>query len=163
VAIIEWTLTGPFGGNTAADFERAEFPERPRGEWPATWDWGKRTFSAIITAPELTWIDFGRWYRANKGGNTGTQPVNAAAYAEAEIHCAADRKVVVRLGFDDWLKVWCNDEPIATLKHDDGFAISEVPLTLRTGPNKLRLKLSNSDNQEWRCWALSCVIENGGP
>ena len=157
---LEWTITGPFSGKSAADFERAEFPERPRPEWPTTWEWGKRTLSAVTTAPEITWIDFSRWYRANKGGNTGTQPVNAAAYAETEIHSATDRKVVVRLGFDDWMKLWLNDKPIATLKHDDGFSIGEVPLTLQAGRNVLRIKLSNSDNEEWRCWAFSCVIED---
>ena len=151
----EWTLSGPFSGKSAADFERAEFSERPRSEWPASWDWGKRTFSAFTTTSELTWIDFSRWYRANKGGNTGTQPLHAFAYAEAQIHSATDRKVVLRLGFDDWLKVWCNDELIVTLQREDGFDMSEVPLTLRSGTNKLRIKFSKSDNVEWVCLAFS--------
>ena len=56
------------------------------------------------------------------------------------------------------MRVWVNDKPIATLRHDDGFAVSEVPITLSQGENRLRLKLSNFDNVEWRCWAFSCVI-----
>ena len=60
-------------------------------------------------------------------------------------------------------KLWLNDKPIATLKHDDGFSIGEVPLTLQAGRNVLRIKLSNSDNEEWRCWAFSCVIEDAKP
>ena len=110
------------------------------------------------TAPELTWIDFTRWFRRDATGNTGTQPVDAAAYAETVITTQSQKRAVLRLGFDDWLKVWLNDKLITTLKHDDGFAISEVPVTLSRARTGCDLKLSNFDNVEWRCWAFSCVI-----
>ena len=154
----EWTLSGPFDCQTWDDFERAEFPERPEEAWPAEWEWGGRSLTAVKTASELTWIDFTRWFRRDATGNTGTQPVEAAAYAETVIEAQSDTEAVLRLGFDDWMRVWINDKPIATLRHDDGFAVSEVPITLSQGENRLRLKLSNFDNVEWRCWAFSCVI-----
>lgn len=114
--------------------------------------------SAVKTAPELTWIDFTRWFRRDATGNTGTQPADVAAYAETVLTATADRRVVLRFGFDDWMKIWLNAEQVATLRHDRGFAISEVPLKLRRGENRLRVKLSNFDNVEWRCWAFSCVV-----
>ncbi|MDE0078305.1 MAG: hypothetical protein OXO50_12360, partial [Caldilineaceae bacterium] len=106
----------------------------------------------------LTWIDFTRWFRRDATGNTGTQPAGVAAYAETVLLEASDRQVTLRLGFDDWMKIWVNDEQVATLRHDRGFATSEVPLKLSRGENRLRLKLSNFDNVEWRCWAFSCVV-----
>ena len=158
----EWILSGPFDCKAWDDFERAEFPETPEKEWPAGWEWGGRHLTAFKTAPELTWIDFSRWFRRNATGNTGTQPVDAAAYAETVIEAQSDSEAVLRLGFDDWMRVWINDKLIATLRHDDGFAAVEVPVTLSQGENRLRLKLSNSDNVEWRCWAFSCVILTAG-
>ena len=154
----EWTLTGPFKCQSFDDFERPQFPETPEQEWPAEWEWGGRHLTAVKTAPELSWIDFSRWFRRDATGNTGTQPVDAAAYAETVITAQSEKRAVLRLGFDDWLKVWLNDKLITTRRHDDGFAISEVPVTLSKGDNRLRLKLSNFDNVEWRCWAFSCVI-----
>ena len=154
----EWTLSGPFNCQTWDDFDRAEFPESPEEEWPPEWEWGGRQLTAVKTAPELSWIDFTRWFRRDATGNTGTQPVDAAAYAETVITAQSQKRTVLRLGFDDWLKVWLNDKLITTRRHDDGFAISEVPVTLSRGENRLRLKLSNFDNVEWRCWAFSCVI-----
>ena len=157
---LSWTLSGPFDCQTWEDFQRAEFPEKPEEERPADWEWGGRHLAAVKAASELTWIDFTRWFRRDAAGNNGTQPVDAAAYAETVVSAPSEMQAVVRLGFDDWMKVWVNDEPIATMRHDDGFAISEAPVTLRRGENKLRLKLSNFDNVEWRCWAFSCVISN---
>ncbi len=154
----KWTLSGPFDCQTWQDFERAEFPQKPEEEWPAEWEWGGRHLAAVKTAPELTWIDLSRWFRRDATGNTGTQPADAAAYAETAITAQSEKQAVLRLGFDDWMRVWVNDELIATLRHDNGFAVNEVPVTLRQGENRLRLKLSNFDNVEWRCWAFSCVI-----
>ena len=44
------------------------------------------------------------------------------------------------------------------MRHDDGFAIQEVPVTLEKGNNEIMIKLSNFDNIEWRCWAFSLVL-----
>jgi len=56
------------------------------------------------------------------------------------------------------MKLSVNDQPAVTLRHDEGFQVAEIPVVLEKGENRLRLKLSNSDNVEWRCWAFSCVI-----
>ena len=72
------------------------------------------------TEPELTWIDFSRWFRRDATGNTGTQPAGVAAYAETVLLEDSDRQVTLCLGFDDWMKVWVNDEPVATIRHENG-------------------------------------------
>ena len=68
--------------------------------------------------------------------------------------------MILRLGFDDWLKVWLNGEPVSTLQHDNGFKAIELPIIFKKGDNKLVIRLSNFNNIEWRCWAFSCVISN---
>ena len=69
---------------------------------------------------------------------------------------------MLRLGFDDWMKIWLNGTSVATLRHDNGFELSEVPVTFTKGENYLVIRLSNFDNVEWRCWAFSCVIGEVG-
>jgi hypothetical protein len=156
----KWTLSGPFDCITFDDFERTEFPEKPESQWPEEWKWGGRTLTQVRINPEHTWVDFTRWFRRDANGNTGTQPVKASAYAETVITSKTARKVILRFGFDDWMKIWLNNKPVSTLRNDNGFAVSEVPVTLDAGENKLCIKLSNFDNVEWRCWAFSCVIRN---
>ena len=67
------------------------------------------TVPRVLRGPELTWIDFTRWFRRDAAGNTGTQPAGVAAYAETVLLEDSDRQVTLRLGFDDWMKIWVND------------------------------------------------------
>ena len=80
----------PFDCQTFDDFNRAEFPETPPGQWPPAWQWGGRTLTPVKTKPELTWIDFTRWFRRDATGNVGTQPAAVAAYAETVIAAPSD-------------------------------------------------------------------------
>jgi hypothetical protein len=68
------------------------------------------------------------------------------------------KTVTLQFGFDNWMKIWLNGKPVTTLKHDNGFTVAEVPVTLKKGENQLVIRLSNSNNVEWRCWAFNCVI-----
>ncbi len=61
------------------------------------------------------------------------------------------KQVILRLGFNGWLKLWLNDTLMATLRHDDSFAVAEAPITLGPSENRPCLKLRNFDNVEWRC------------
>ena len=56
--------------------------------------------------------------------------------------------MVLRLGFDDWIKIWLNGKPIDTRQHDEGFQVGEFPITLKKGQNTLTIRLSNFDNRE---------------
>ena len=65
----------------------------------------------------------------------------------------------MRLGFDDWLKLWVNGKEIKTFRHEKGFDVVRVPVTLKQGDNTVMVKLSNSQNREFVLWALNCVVE----
>ncbi len=149
--------------SNSESFSLEKLPEQVENGTAGQWDWGHRKLSTIKVESEHTWVDFARWFRRNQVGNTGTQPDKCAAYATTVITSPAERKVKLRLGFDDWMKVWLNGKPLATLHHDDGIKVSEVPALLERGDNRLVVRLSNFDNTEWRCWAFSCVIENAEP
>lgn len=158
----KWILSGPFECKTKEDFDKTEFPEKPVSEWPASWEWGNRTLKSVELASEHSWIDFTRRFRQNKNGNTGTHPVDAAAYAQTIINMDAERHCSLRIGFDDWIKIWVNGALVSYLQHDNGFAVENIPVNLKKGENTILIKLSNKDNIEWRCWAFSCVIETPG-
>ena len=153
----QWTLSGPFTVAGYAQFETKALPDQvatgAAGEWPL----GGRSLPAVEMEPEHTWVDFGRWFRRDQGGNVGTQPDKCAAFARTTL-TSQKEKVTLVLGFDDWMRIWLNGQPVATLRHDNGFEVSEVPVTLDKGENSLVIRLSNFDNVEWRCWAFSCVI-----
>jgi len=158
-----WSLSGPFDVSSHEAFAQEELPANVVQGTPGQWKWGGRTLSTVRMEPEHTWVDFTRWFRRNQGGNTGTQPAKCAAYASTVIPSREERQATLRLGFDDWMKIWLNGKALANLRHDQGFKSSEVPVSLKMGDNHLVVRLSNSDNIEWRCWAFSCVIENAGP
>ena len=155
-----WTLCGPFDVTDYARFEQEELPQDVEKGTTGEWSWGRRKLSALQIKSEHTWVDFARWYRRNQGGNTGTQPDTCAAYASTVIPSQEERQATLCLGFDDWIKIWLNGQPVTTLRHDNGFRVSEVPVTLKKGDNRLVIRLSNFDNVEWRCWAFSCVIRD---
>lgn len=156
----EWTLSG---SDYVSDFEafKNEPLVKPPPPGQAKRGQPRLTMRKDITAtPEHTWIDFARWFRFNAGGNTGTQPYGCSADASTVIRSAKQRKVILRVAFDDWAKVWLNGEPIATLRHDNGVKTADVPVTLEPGKNQLVIRLSNFDNIQWRCWAFSCVVRD---
>ena len=159
----KWALYGPFNCETKTDFDQKEFPENETIVAPDSLHWakGRRNIAQPTwLESENTWIDFARSFRRNFGGNVGTQPVKSSAYALAEIKSDKDKNAIINLGFDDWIKVWVNDELVLTSTHDKGFAVRQIPVTLKKGKNKILIKLSNFDNIEWRCWAFSCRILN---
>ena len=154
----EWTLAGSNHITNFEAFKAAELvlpppPKHPKRGKPRITN--KKDVKAI---PEHTWLDFSRWFRFNGNGNVGTQPYSCSADATTTITSEKERKVVIRLAFDDWAKVWLNDKPVAALNHAQGVKTAEIPVTLNKGDNRLVVRLSNSNNIEWRCWAFSCVI-----
>jgi hypothetical protein len=157
---VNWKLLGPFDCRSFSDFEKKEFPEKSDNKYPDSIQWGRRSLvQPTDIKSEHTWIDFARVFRRNMGGNVGTQPVDAAAYALTDINIESYGKFILNIGFDDWIKVWINEEFIASFKNDSGFDTIEVPVFLKKGKNRLMIKLSNKDNIEWRCWAFSCKFK----
>ena len=159
----EWTILGPFECKTFDDFSRVEFPEKNSAEWPASWqaNFGQYeskkplTFRPTAVHSEHTWVDFTRWLRTPKRTNVGTQPVEVSAYATTTITSDKEERIELLVGFDDWMKLWINGQPVAERRHDNGFTMSTIPVSLHPGKNRVLLKLSNFDNQQWRLWAFS--------
>lgn len=153
-----WTLSGPFDCNSIEEFEEEEFPEKTRGDWPKDWQWGERSFPPIELDSEHAWLDLTRYFRCYAQSKKGMQLHHISAYAHTTITSASQCEKIMRLGFDDWLKLWVNGKAVTTLRHDIGFDLQDVPVTLEAGNNEIMIKLSNFDNIEWRCWAFSLVV-----
>ena len=86
-------------------------------------------------------------------------PAGFSVYARASLTSDAETDAVLRLAFDDWLSLWVNGRKLATLRHDSGFAVARVRVSLRRGENELQIKLNNTDNREYRLWAFHCAVE----
>lgn len=172
--IHQWYLCGPFDGRTFEAFDRQEFPET---EAPSD-----RTFATELPAwqpdqcrpPEQRppayrgrwvavasrhgWVDFLDAYRGIGFGNHAAGGEGGAAYALGWLESAFDAEATLRLSFDDWMRVWVNDEHVATRRHEGGFATAEIPVRLHPGRNKLLLKLSNAVNLEFLAWAFNLQV-----
>ncbi len=85
--------------------------------------------------------------------------MGCAFYGRGKVNIEHGGMYILRLGFDDWLKLWVNGEEIKTFRHEKSFDVVRVPVTLKQGGNTVLVKLSNSHNREFRLWALNCVIE----
>ncbi|MEI8041678.1 MAG: DUF2961 domain-containing protein, partial [Verrucomicrobiota bacterium] len=155
-----WTLSGPFGVTDYEQFKQEPLPQEVINGATNEWNLEGRKLAAVQMESQHTWVDFVRWFRRDHTGNVGSQPDQCAAYARTVISSLRKRAVTLRLGFDDWMNIWLNGKPVGTLRHDNGFEVSEIPVTLEPGDNNLVIRLSNSDNVEWRCWAFSGVIKS---
>ncbi len=165
----EWKLAGPFVCTDEEDFRKPEWTDRPPDTWPETWtadfgpylaDGSEATFRLPVHTPsEHGWCDFARHFRGRQRTNNGTQPSDVSAYAIGAVHIAGAGPHTLRIGFDDWLTLWIDEEQIYTGKHDAGFKIEEIPVDLPSGNVEIRIKLSNRNNAQWRLWAFSLVVD----
>lgn len=165
-----WQLAGPFSCHTLNDFTRPEWAENPIANWPKTHtpnfepyitDEETATFSIPIQATsERGWCDFARHLRGRRRTNVGTQPVNVSAYATSQIEVSKAGSYTLAIGYDDWIRVWINDNEIHTAQHDNGFAIDHITCDLLAGQSEIRIKLSNFDNAQWRLWTFHAALRN---
>ncbi len=155
-----WTISGPFEVSDYEQFQAAPLPPEVMNREATESNLQGRKLTPVQIESEHAWVDFVCAFRRNRTGNTGTQPDQCAAYARTVIASPKKRTVTLQLGCDDWMKVWLNGKPVGTLRHDNGFAVSKIPVTLESGDNNLVIRLSNFDNVEWRCWAFSCVVKD---
>lgn len=164
-----WLLAGPFRCNNESAFYRREWAEEPIHLWPETWipdfgqyvtDQGPAAFGIPIQADsEHGWCDFARHFRGRKPANIGTQPVDVSAYAVGKVHVNKSGLYDLCIGYDDWLSLWINGEPVITNgRHNNGFAIDTETRSLPAGDVEIRVKLSNQDNFQWRLWAFHVKI-----
>ena len=128
-----------------------------------TEDWSTFEESPYVSPdnlPELTrtFISDHGWIDLRKRLPYRGKPIYA--FALTTIDSKSDRAATLRLATDDWVVAWLNGKEIATLRHDEGLTVVEIPISLKKGPNELLLKTSNSDlPPNKRLWAINCVIE----
>jgi hypothetical protein len=173
----EWKVAGPFECRTFDQFERKEWPEESPENWPdehladfgvyvsnlRNAPQGPTTFEVPLTIPyEHGWCDFVRTYRGRGQTNMGAQPVEASAYALGTIEVPKAGSYDLRLGFDDWIKVWIDGERVYQGRHDNGFAEAATEVELPAGEVPVLVKLANFDNMQWRLWAFALRLEPSG-
>lgn len=170
----EWQLCGPFDGSSFAAFDRAEFPEtsEPSDE---TFDashlpsWSRHPQRPdepayrgrwVAAKSDRGWVDFLRCFRGVRGANHACGGEGGAAYATGILQSRRDGHVTVHIGFDDWLKLWVNGRHLGTWRHEQGFERETIRIPVEPGPNRLLIKLSNSVNREFLCWAFHLAIQS---
>lgn len=169
LTVPEWRLAGPFPCATPEDFARREWADSDAGDWPRRQvadfgmyvrDGAPAEFSVPLHATtEHAWCDLARHYRGRQRANFGTQPAAASAYAVGTLAVPEGGRYVLRVGYDDWLKLWVDGELLQESRRDDGFGVDELAADLSAGEHEVRVKLSNFDNAQWRLWAFSLSAE----
>jgi len=174
LAPTEWKIAGPFECTRYEDFARREWAEDPPEAWPKEHVAGFGVFNSklkdlpegpttfvipAVVKYEHGWCDFVRCFRGRGPTNNGAQPVQASAYARGTIRVPQAGAYDLRIGFDDWIKVWINGREVYSGRHDRGFAEAATPLQLPGGDALVLVKLGNFDNLQWRNWAFSLRLD----
>lgn len=76
-------------------------------------------------------------------------------YALTYLESKEDGDVTMHVGFDDEISIRINGDVVYTGSHQRGFQEASFPARLRAGKNRILVKLSNEDNQNWRFWGFS--------
>ncbi len=169
-----WKLAGPFQCESFEQFQSPQWAEKPVSQWPdkhvADFDpyvanlhnmpKGPTEFAVPLTAQtQHNWCDLAEHYRGRRRTNTGAQPAEVCAYAVGEIDVPAAGRYRLHVAFDDWMTLWLNGSPLFTKRHDHGFAEEAIPVSLPSGKQQIRIKLSNHDNFQWRLWTFNLRLE----
>ncbi len=132
-----WMLIGPFDNANGAGFETPYSPEKE-----------------IDFAREYAGKEVGvKWFRPARGRMDGLVDLAAllgrmdwvVAYAATTVPSSQARKMELRVGSDDDVKVWLNGELVLSRSEDRAATPDQdvVPVTLRKGDNQLLLKICN--------------------
>ena len=70
-----------------------------------------------------------------------------------------ERDAEAHFSFDDEAAIWVNDRQAFRGNHVQGFEAVRFPVRLRKGRNRILVKLSNQDNDNWRFWGFSWRLE----
>lgn len=134
--ITHWKLIGPFPWNPSDAFG-VESVGEPKVDMGA---------EVSVGDQKLSWTDYDKpdaWGQINLSAAIGAvENVSAYAYAEFEAPEAAPGEI--RLGSDDWVKVWLNGEAVHESASFRGVALDQdrVPVTFREGKNTLLLRIN---------------------
>jgi len=158
--ISKWNACGPFECATWEQFLQSEFPETDANKGQTfELDFGQYKDKGCLGGwRELEsargFVDLNPAFRAPGTGNIGLLAGNVSAYLEGDFEIETSGPHVLRVGFDDWARIWLNGEHIADARHDNGFEVTKFRALMKTGKNHLRIKLSNFNNTNFRAWVL---------
>ena len=149
-------MTGFYeNGDDWETFDAAENVESiPSDQW-ATHFSDNEYFIRKISA-NRGWIDFrfsGIDPQLHAGHFTGR-----SMYASATLDSDLDKEMILRLSFDDWLKLWVNGQLIGTWQNGSDFETIHLPIQLKKGKNVFLLKSNNIGNH-WNSWVANFVLE----
>ena len=85
--------------------------------------------------------------------------IGVVGYALRYIESEEDKEVRIHVGFDDEMAIRFNEDQVLRANHPNGFSEETLKARLRKGGNRILIKLSNSDNTNWKLWAFSFRIE----
>lgn len=164
----EWQIIGPYDATSFEAFSQSHEVET-NAEWTEKMDGKvihtlKSRHGWIDPRPQYyrlsnSWQPYAKIAYEKDTTFCGVGPAGCAFYGRGKVNMEHGGKYILRLGFDDWLKLWVNGEEIKTFRHEKGFDVARVPVTLKQGDNTVLVKLSNSQNREFVLWALNCVVE----
>ena len=162
-----WVVCGPFSCGSRAEFERKEFPEDgidPSQTAPADFGQYAEAVSRKLGPPTVTrwkqgitstfsFVDLTPHFRSRMLFNSGF-PTDVSAYAATTVISDGPRKARVRLGHDDWFRLWLNGELAYEGDEQKGFRTTGIDVSLRSGKNLFLAKVANRDNTNHRAWVF---------
>jgi hypothetical protein len=161
-----WDVCGPFSRDNRDEFERSAFPEKTFDVsqiQPA--DFGQYALAAKRTGHQaksrwiekveskFSFVDLTPYFRPRLKTNAGL-PTKVCAYARRVFTVQSDVKGRLRIGHDDWFRLWHNSRLIYDGPQHKGFETTEVDVTLRRGENIFLAKVANQDNANYRAWVF---------
>lgn len=165
----EWKLLAPIRIDEGEPFEKEralekketgeeEFSYEPRDTGPTLPGGDKMVVRWKPQKAYHNFLDFNLMARPAIGGIRPQGSV--VGYALRYLNCAESRDVSIRVGFDDEVAVRVNGRVVFKGKHPNGFADQVFKARLKKGANRILVKLSNYDNNNWKSWAFSFHIEH---
>ena len=153
-----WLVTGFHDGG--GDWQRFTAEEGPETVAPEHWHDHFADRPAFIRELPANrgWVDFR--FSGIDPALPGSSFVNRSMYAAGSVSSPRARNAVLRLSFDDWLTAWLNGTRVATLRHEQGFQTTRIPITLKEGRNTLLLK-NNNLHHSHAAWVANVVVEAG--
>jgi len=165
--VVEWKLLAPFAIDVAHPFDKERSFELKES--------GKEQFTYVANGqpslPDGNTINV--VWKAQKAYNgfldfnviarpavLGVRPqTSVVGYALRTVECEQAKDVCVRIGFDDEVVVRINDAVAFEGNHPNGFRGQVFTAHLKKGSNRIVVKLSNDDNDNWKSWAFSFRID----
>lgn len=166
VTPLTWQLGGPFPLSGDIDFHHQKtWADEALPIWPTQYDadFGQYKIDSetktyripVEVTSERGWVDIAQHFRGIRKGNEGTQPNEVFGYAVGEFDIAASGDYRIQFAYDDDAILWIDGEEVHRGKHEKGFSKVNVTHSLTKGRHKVKVKLSNRDNRQWRVWAFN--------